>query len=197
MPVFSKNDVDLLFMHVPKCGGSSVEEMFFHSGWDMSYRNTRPSSYIKISPQHYHMEIAQSIFNFEKFDFIFSVIRDPFDRLISEYKHRNRLKFQKGMKIDFNTWALQAINMAEKDISCFDNHLRPQVDFFSDNCKVFLFEDLHKIECFFKNKFDSSILPLPHSNKFGIEEEVVVNEEVEERVRGFYSEDFIFLDNLH
>ena len=64
-----------IFIHVPKTGGTSIEKVF---------KTKMPSSCKHLTMSDYENELKTEI---EKY-FIFSVIRNPWDRLVSYWKHR-------------------------------------------------------------------------------------------------------------
>ncbi len=106
MPIFTKNKIHILYVHIPKTGGSSVEGLFKKNKWQLSYldkggkKGGKPDSLNSIrqcSPQHMHLEMLQTIFDLEKIDYIFMTVRHPVDRLISEY--RMRKGSQKGLTL--------------------------------------------------------------------------------------------------
>lgn len=47
MPVFVKNQIKILFMHIPKAGGSSVEAAFMSSGFVMHFHDHGPKKKIQ------------------------------------------------------------------------------------------------------------------------------------------------------
>lgn len=37
MPLFHKNNKRILFIHIPKAGGTSIEQFFKRNGWEMEF----------------------------------------------------------------------------------------------------------------------------------------------------------------
>lgn len=197
MPVFRKDSKKILFVHIPKTGGSSIEAMMKRSGWECGFHRVQPPGFLKITPQHYHGELLQTIFDINKFDFCFSVVRDPVSRFISEYKYRNKHKYNSQLttQIDINKWAKGVFKKYQKNKSIFDNHLRPQSEFVFPECYIIPFErlaDTHQILC---DITQEKLVSLPHLKKFTFDEKIELNEETNSMLRKIYHEDFNLWDS--
>ena len=95
MPIFKKGKQDLLFIHVPKTGGTSIEKLFHLSGWRTAYLDLnlkgKSFNHLRIcSPQHMHAEMLQQQLLIHKFSGIFMTVRHPYDRFRSEYAYINK-----------------------------------------------------------------------------------------------------------
>lgn len=142
MPVFTKDNKNFLFIHVPKTGGTSIEKVFFQSGWNLSYIDFGGQGSLNhlrlCSPQHMHKEMLQSIFNLDKFDEIFMIVRNPYNRLRSEYCWANRSNLNSAIAIE--TWVKEAIRAYTENNYILDNHLRPQNEFQVPNTTIYKLE---------------------------------------------------------
>jgi len=69
----------LLFIHIPKCGGTSVEHLFL--GDDMDNIDPGQKHY---TLQQYHDEYGSMIDDYTQF----TIVRNPYDRFISHYFYR-------------------------------------------------------------------------------------------------------------
>lgn len=92
MPIF--ND-DITFIHIPKCGGTSIETFLQALGWKMSLFTSTGSVFINgHTPQHatYRELVELNLVTGR----IFTVVRPDVDRCVSEYfyihEHRPDLK---------------------------------------------------------------------------------------------------------
>ena len=151
MPIFRTINKDILFVHIPKAGGTSVEK-FFHAnqfavlfidnaGTKNQYMNSL-NNLTKCSPQHMHGDLLKSYFDLSKFSSIFMMVRHPLDRIVSEYNFRMKIaKVEKKKSVEINTWINETIQAYSSDPYIHDNHLRPQWHFLLDNCKIFKLED--------------------------------------------------------
>ena len=148
MPVMLKDGRSVLFIHVPKNGGSTVERLFTSSGWDMSFRMTRrgdPDAFplLRVSPQHYHGALLTEVFNLRRFDLVFLITRHPVSRFRSEFamrhKHLGHLETVDSAIVD--EWADRFFSRYADNHYAHDNHLRRQVDFLVPDAEVFRLED--------------------------------------------------------
>ncbi|GAB3273782.1 sulfotransferase family protein [Arthrobacter pigmenti] len=146
MPIFRKDGQNILFVHIPKAGGSTVERVFGTSGYQVLYRDpkTGPKSVNRLrrcSPQHMHAEMLEQNFRIKAFDLIFMVTREPLARFRSEYGMRNSDQLHNGTETDVDRWADKAFQKYLADSFVFDNHLRPQSEFHLEKSKVYRLED--------------------------------------------------------
>ncbi|WP_278235135.1 sulfotransferase family 2 domain-containing protein [Isoptericola sp. AK164] len=147
MPVFVRDDKSVLFVHVPKTGGTSIENLFRSSGYRMSYCDRRSGTkgpwfngYRRASPQHMHREALEAELRLDRFTAIFMVVRDPVARFRSEYVMRN----YRDLRTDaasVDRWAAGALEGYLENPYLHDNHLRPQSEFYVPGSEVFRYED--------------------------------------------------------
>ena len=141
MPIYSSPEkkLNILFLHVPKCGGGSIEKFFRDNGFVEEFRciDRRLLGLYRCSPQHWHRPMLESVLKMDSFDYIFSVVRDPVARLVSEYKWR----LAHPLAADgIDVWYERVRGSFLKDPYFFDNHLRAQVEFLVPSARVFRLE---------------------------------------------------------
>lgn len=162
MPFFTKHDVCIFFSHIPKTGGTSVEDYLTFNGFDRSFYS---SPMHPCSLQHRHLadsKLSEERLRLEpKFSFAF--FRDPLSRMKSEYFMR--LKGKTPNPSNFEYFVKNGISKYKKNPYRCDNHFRPQIEFVDEKIKVFRFgdwtpfiDDLERLEINLKGSF-------PHSNK--------------------------------
>ena len=178
MPLFTRGDQNILFVHIPKTGGTTVEDYFrdlsmfdqdarhLYTPWNVFVKNSLQNK-CRVSLQHLTVKEMQSIFPEEfihSLTHVFTITRNPYDRLISEYWYLKKKVFRTSK--DYKIWgvdpnkiqnALQDMDSFvdfmyreySKDPTFLDNHFRPQVDFIQDLpshlaplLMVFEFDDL-------------------------------------------------------
>ena len=139
MPVFIKDNMYVLYLHVPKTGGSTIVSFFKRNGFDIKYLDTgEPGTINKVthcSPQHLHCADLARIFDFSKFSFIFTTVRNPMNRMKSEYLMRNRGR----VKMGFDDWVDDTLKKYGENNYLFDNHIRPQSAYYLVPCNNYSF----------------------------------------------------------
>ena len=191
MPYFPK--IKVLFIHIPKTGGSSVE-IYFKNKFNVNlFKENLFSVHEKFNNHSYQHLTYNEIYdnrisfkiNFKKLFLLFAVVRNPYERLISELFFRNL--------INTNMNANEVEGILIKYIRSnddYDNHKTPQYIFLLDsdgninpNIKILrtetLDEDMKNIgyddfnintQCTYRNKVDYYKLLSPKSirviNKF-------------------------------
>ena len=204
MPIFTKNNIYILYVHIPKTGGSSVERLFNKNQWQLFYidEGKKPGQLNKItrcSPQHMHLEMLQTVFDLEKIDYMFMTVRHPVDRLISEYRMRNGP--QKGLTLA--DWFERALKAYLKNPFCFDNHLRPQSEFWHPSFQVCKLEDglsqiIKEAELRLNINFENKEFPnVTHrdNNAGDIDQKFIqITNSLKSRIELFYRRDFNLFD---
>jgi hypothetical protein len=198
MPVFIRDNVRILYIHVPKTGGTSLERFFVANRFHMQYFDTggRKESLNTVRwcpPQHMHAEMLHAIFDVTKFNYVFMTVRDPFSRLISEYKMR-RVQSKNNID-DLNPWIMRAFNGYRRNRCVLGNHVRPQIDFLVANCDVRRLEDGYDLNWLaalsekLSVRFEHMVVDrVQESSKVEIPR---MDEDVTAAVREFYKEDFL------
>lgn len=127
MPFIEVDGKRVLFIHIPKTGGTSVEAWLRTQGplWLHSIGGPAVS---RCTPQHYRLADIEHVLGEGYFDYAFAIVRDPYERLASEYKMRAAQQESGFWKVaqPFSYWA--EVNLAKQKDHAFqwDNHLRPQ-----------------------------------------------------------------------
>ncbi|MGF2684930.1 sulfotransferase family 2 domain-containing protein [Marinobacter sp. DUT-3] len=141
MPVFSKGEMNILFVHIPKSAGSSIERIGSDLGWEESFsvrgKALKNLEYYKATLQHLHVEPLELLLNFDNFDAIFTVVRNPFYRFKSEYYWQ---RAQGITDLGVGEWICDTFEKYSRNQYVYDNHIRPQVDFLSDHEKFQVFK---------------------------------------------------------
>jgi hypothetical protein len=137
MPIFTKADKKVLFIHIPKTAGISVHHVFARAGWQIDLEGhvlDHPYYYnVQGSLNHLCYSELEEYYNLNDFDFVFCVVRNPFARAISEYHWQRR-------NHDFNLWFESEINQYRNYHRYMDNHFKPQSEFVGPTSKVYKLE---------------------------------------------------------
>jgi hypothetical protein len=142
VPVFEKAGKYVLFVHVPKAGGTTIEHIFLQNNWNIHLFDggEGPSTLnkaLKCSPQHWHASMLGGLLRLEQFAAAFCVIRNPIDRLLSEYRWRRAYFGETGKAEE---WVSNSLKAYRLNPFLHDNHIRPQVEFILQNISVFKLE---------------------------------------------------------
>ncbi len=205
----------IIFVHIPRVAGTSVEKYLGMGSidqlfsfdkikltkWSKKFPENSPEQ--SKTPQHLtalelKKVIPENIFNsFYKF----SIVRNPFDRVISEYLHIKDtsqppyLARFKTMSLD--DFVLEGLSLSQTErINLFDGHLETQCSYVLDENKsllvdkVFKLENLQECVDFLKNIV--GIEAFPHARNTTPIENFTFSEESKEMIKIFYKEDFDF-----
>lgn len=141
MPICHFRGQALFFAHVPKTGGSSVEDYLIRRFGPLSLREDTLGGRRK-------RDVIQSLTHLSAadlarllppdLDYSFAMVRDPLKRMISEYR------FQSGVsaasRVTFQTWLRVMLRAARRDPRIYENHIRPQTDLVPEAAEVFRLE---------------------------------------------------------
>ena len=140
MPIFVKDDCRVLYVHVPKTGGSLVYQLFLKNGFDRDFFDLPKHGFMAVkqcSPQHLHAEVLQSLLRLDAFDYTFMTIRNPVSRIVSEYKWR-QADPEKMNAQDFHAWFVKAhAGYRRNPFGFFD----PIVDLAAPQARFCFFQD--------------------------------------------------------
>lgn len=202
MPIFTKDDRSVLFVHVPKTGGTSLERLMIRAGWSMGLHatpTTEPREHFRLrrcSPQHYHGALLAELLHLRRFELSFLLVRDPIARFRSEYAYRSG-DADAGRAAAVNAWAKESFDRLPVSPFLRDNHLRPQHEFLVPGAHVYRLEDgLEAIADHLNAEFDlgieRSIRRFKHSGEDHAlaSRDVEVDAALEARLRKVYAEDF-------
>jgi hypothetical protein len=143
MPIFRFQNRVILFIHIPKSGGTSLNAWLRTQAPENLYmKHRRPM--LPLVPQHFHAELVDALFAPGFFDYSFCVTRNPYARILSEYNYRitrPKLVNQILPKPSFKAWLTTTFQRYGKDPYIFSNHVRPQHEFPIEGTEVFRLED--------------------------------------------------------
>lgn len=178
----------VLFVHIPKTGGTTIEDYYRTIGrLSIFSRN----SWGLCPPQHWDAEIINDLIPPEFYDYAFAVVRHPYDRVLSEYKYRCDLGSVDPARTRFSDWFSAAAKACRTDPRTLQNHMRPQAEFLFADVEVFKFErGLGTIIADVDRKLEvMESREIPHSKRGG-ERVVQIGESDLQLVREFYERDF-------
>jgi len=205
MPIITTEEKSFLFIHIPKTGGTTIEKTIMKSdNFKLYYRTSAGMPINKLTfctPQHFQADLLRQIFNLKKLSGIFTIVRNPYDRIKSEYAMRNKdIKNIKG-HIVFH-WLSKKIEIFKTTNPYVnDNHIRPQHEFILPSIKIFKLEDgMEKVISSLKEYWDLDIEYNPdfkvmtsHKVSGYSSSEVELNRDSIQIINEFYKKDFTLL----
>jgi len=198
MPYLEADDRRILFVHIPKTGGTSIEA-WLESFGPLQLSAAGVPEALRTTPQHLTYHDIRTLFAEDYFDFAFAVVRNPFARLESEYRMHQQMRTNAGFAqpAPFNTWLDLMLRKVKSDRHVHDNHLRPQWQFVSKKVVVYKLED--GLQAILRDVAKRTGLAppkeIPHKLKTDAQE-TPVHWDVRETaaVQEFYDKDFEFFE---
>jgi hypothetical protein len=195
MAIFKVNNKLILFIHVPKCAGSSVTSMLeMHAEKRFDARTKIGRQYVR--PRHMASKELEKIYFSEMFDYSFMTVRNPIHRVISEYRYQCRKTAPRWQSLlGFDQWLSYSLLRHTINPYYRENHFRKQNDFRAFNCDVFRIEDgLIKFAKKIKEVTGGAINEVPqHLNKTE-EEKIYMKRKSLVKILITYKEDFSAFD---
>ncbi len=140
VPVIRVSGKQVLFIHVPKTGGSSIEARLAELGpVQLGARNARNG--FPCSPQHFHNTLLERLFQEDDFDWAFMIVRHPVSRMVSQYRYETHKRRLRHPTQPFTVWLRETLLARRDNPYLRDNHMRPQHEFEAFGAEVFRFED--------------------------------------------------------
>ncbi len=146
MPIVRIGADLVYYAHVPKCGGSSVEDYLRDRFGPLGFLNkqftTLPAAqrWSATSPQHIDWASLGQMFPPDYFAAAFAVVRHPLARIISAYQFQVQVEKAVSPDLPFADWLREQAKFLHENPFLADNHLRPQGDFIGDDCTIFHLE---------------------------------------------------------
>lgn len=143
MPLAHCNSRAIFFAHVPKTGGSSVEDYLIRRFGALSLidrnkrRGVRGTGLIVPATHLAAIDLAELL----PLDLAwsFAVVREPLARLMSEYRYQSGVS--RMSRLGFSTWARTMLHAARAEPRVYENHIRPQADLVPEGAEIFRLED--------------------------------------------------------
>lgn len=194
MPIFRLAEKNLLFVHVPKAGGTSIERWLSAHATESFHVGNKALPDFPCVPQHFHGAILDALFAPGFFDYSFCVVRNPYARLLSEYNYR-RVEARRRERLllagGFAPWLRLTFRRYRASPYVLSNHIRPQVEFPTAGCEVFRLEDqLGALEARLGEVTGIGFDGPPAKSNVSKKSGARMTEVAAELIRGFYAADF-------
>lgn len=194
MPIFHEHKA--IFVHIPKTAGTTILRMFGYSevpNNDMFYHMDDFFEYDHASAQLIKSREPE-IYNY---CYKFAIVRNPYDRLVSEYCWKKKDKDVRSVDVENMAFAdfikylyvnfdyIQAKSQKEK------SHFIPQSNFVLDDVEIFKFEEIDKLIGYLVKKYE---LPVPVEKYNSTQHEYFLNyydDSLKSMVYDMYRTDFL------
>ena len=143
MPLAHWNNLTIFFAHVPKTGGSSVEDYLIRRFGRLSLidankrRGVRGTGLITPTSHLAAVDLAELVP--PDLTYSFAVVREPLERLMSEFRYQS--KVSRMSRLGFSTWLRVMLRAARTEPRVYENHIRPQTDLIPESTEIFRLED--------------------------------------------------------
>ena len=191
-------DKNIIFIHIPKCGGTSVENALFKphekTAETLFTLEGHPlhNKYETGGLQHLSAPKVKELVGNDIYDnfFKFAVVRHPVKRLISQYNYTYQFPYFVDMlNLQFKNFTFREYLEAIKNK--YHVHWRPQHEFIYDNDR-FLVDKIYKLENIKDLEIDLDI-KLPHHNK-STKAITSITERDESIIKNIFEKDYELLD---
>ena len=96
---------------------------------------------LRICPQHLQMNALKTLLGNQGWNWAFTIVRNPYERMESEYAWRTDMQFKNSdFRPDFSSWLIENLGASKKNPFHLDNHFRRQVEFIDIDVKVYKLE---------------------------------------------------------
>ena len=184
-----------IFIHIPKTAGTSIEQFLREKGRnDLEFLGV----YNNRSTHHYtSSELKNKIPYYFSIYYKFSIVRNPYDRLLSEYYWCPipNVGFKAGKsKEHFINYVEQVVKYEQYFTNIYNDHFIPQYLFLYEGNKLlvnqhFKYEDLDWIVTYLKKKLNIEN-ELPYLNKTNSSTHDTWTDKQKERLYNIYRRDF-------
>lgn len=171
----------LVFIHIPKTGGTSIEEFFRENGGCLYWE--RKKQYNGHSIQHCTYQELKELGLVPEGYRIFTVIRHPYERFLSDYNYYRTLDRFDG---DILSFAKKFFGEPEG----FDNHNKSIFHFLEVNGKIPSEIDIIRIENLDKDLLEKFGIRLEKKMNVSGKFETIPSQEVKDLIYQNWKEDF-------
>ena len=143
MPIARAGGRIILFAHVPKAGGTSVEAYLAARFGPLGLIDRRAHAGVRgtglITPATHLTAGDLAELAPPRVDHAFAVVRDPLARLLSEHRYQSGVS--RLSRLGLSLWIETVLRAAAAEPRLYENHIRPQGDLVPKGAEVFRLED--------------------------------------------------------
>ena len=143
-----------IFIHIPKNAGSSIETLFANNSFRI-----QPSKHADI--YEIKRKFKNSYNSYKKF----TIIRNPYDKMVSWYFYLKRNLGERYEVLEFNEWIKDPSKFCHIDDPI--SYLKPQHEWIDDTVVLIKYENLDKeLNQFFNKKIELPIINKSKHNHY-------------------------------
>lgn len=217
MPLSKINGQLLYFVHIPKTGGSCITSYLRAKG-PLALYSRDPVEWSKTTPQHLDAATQRVLLPERFYDHSFAILRNPFERLLSEYRYRAmrgnhannipdhltasdaltvEFDWDKAFTGTFDQWVKRIFSDQISDPYLCDNHIRPQNEFLRPTAKIFLFEDgLEQVFTWIDHVTGTERTLIALDRNTSPQFSIQILEETRKMILAFYHKDFLLIQRI-
>ena len=146
MPIARVSGKLVLFMHVPRCGGTSMEDYLEARFGPLAFRSRffldlpPPMRWTRTAPQHVAATDLARLFPAGFLDETFAIVRHPVERLKSVFRFQRDVERRFGPRLDFERWLVRMQKQEAMQPFLLDNHIRPMTEMVPEGARIFHLE---------------------------------------------------------
>jgi hypothetical protein len=148
MPIFKIDDKLLLFVHIPKAAGTSLETYLESKSSSFAFIDSPRFNQIKIthkwyktSPQHLSGNSIDRLFHQPRFfDDAIAITREPISRCVSAFNYHKYVEGSINKAMSINFFIKYRLRACVGRTGMFDNHFMPMSFFLPKNINVSVFK---------------------------------------------------------
>lgn len=147
MAIVQINSKLVFFAHIPRCGGSAIEEYLAERFGTLGFLDrfhlqvAQEERWSATSPQHITAAAMERLIPTQFFAARFSMVRHPVDRLVSVYLYQRDMENKIPKTQSFGSWLDELPERRLRSPFFYDNHVRPMGNFITRDTEVFRLEE--------------------------------------------------------
>ena len=176
MPIFKIKNQTVFFNHIPRCGGTSIENYLFQCGAIIAFYDnkiydiTEKNRWNKSSPQHIDGASFGRLFSEKFFDRRFVISRHPVSKYKSAFTYQKFIAKNIPIELSLDNFTKLYLKQETQRFGKYDNHFLPQNFFLTNNWTYDFFKFESGLD-FVKKYIDKNIVgeifseTMPHIHK--------------------------------
>ena len=146
MPITRISGKLVCFLHVPRCGGTSMEHYLVARFGPLAFRDPRyleqpgPARWTRTAPQHVAAADLERLFPPGFLDESFAIVRDPLARQTSVFRFQRDVEERISRGRSFEAWLDNQVEKMAQQRFVLDNHVRPMTEMVPEGARIFHLE---------------------------------------------------------